>query len=527
MTKVGDRVSTGSALQVSKVSKRYGATVALREASFTVEKGHVHALIGENGAGKSTLVKILSGSVQADEGSISVAGEPIRLRSSRDALAAGIATAFQELTLVRHLTVAQNIMLGRAPRNRLRLVTNNHMASVAREFLDEWELAGVDPDVPVGGLSLAARQQIELVRVLSREAPVMLLDEPTAALGAVQVEWLFRQINRLREGGRTVVFISHRMGEVREICDEVTVLRSGHEVGTFNTAAATDDEVVEMMIGRSVETAMAETGPEATIGDPVMAIDELTADPGLRGATFTLRSGEILGVAALQGHGQFELFTTLFGACRATGGTISVNGRTVRLRSPHDAIHKGIGINLIPEDRKAEGILLNMSGLANVTLPHVTSYSRMGILNKRAERAGAKKVFKQLNVQMSALDDDVSSLSGGNQQKLVLGKWMLTRSRIMLMYDPTRGVDIGTKTEIFSMMRDFAREGKAIVFYSTDIEELLALSSRIVVLYRGRIVAELSREQFTRNSVLSAMLGTSSRHGAETKADATTIDGAG
>lgn len=519
-------MSTGSALQVSTVSKRYGATVALREASFTVEKGHVHALIGENGAGKSTLVKILSGSVQADEGSISVAGEPIRLRSSRDALAAGIATAFQELTLVRHLTVAQNIMLGRGPRNRFRLVTSNHLASATRELLDEWELTGVDPDVPVGGLSLSVRQQIELVRVLSRKTPVVLLDEPTAALGAAQVEWLFRQIRRLRDAGGTVVFISHRMGEVREICDEVTVLRSGHEVATFDTAEATDDEVVEMMIGRSVETAMAETGPEATIGEPVLAVDELTADPGLRGATFTLRSGEIVGVAALQGHGQFELFTTMFGARRSTGGTITVNGKPVRLRSPHDAIHKGLGINLIPEDRKAEGILLNMSGLANVTLPHVSSFARMGFLNKRAERAGARKVFQQLNVRLSALDDDVSSLSGGNQQKLVIGKWMLTGSRILLMYDPTRGVDIGTKTEIFSMMRDFAREGKAIVFYSTDIEELLALSNRIVVLYRGRIVAELSREQSTRSSVLSAMLGSGSRHESESQPGAASIDGA-
>jgi ribose transport system ATP-binding protein len=518
-------VNTGSALQVSKVSKRYGATVALREASFTVEKGHVHALIGENGAGKSTLVKILSGSVQADEGSISVAGEAVRLRSSRDALAAGIATAFQELTLVRHLTVAQNIMLGRAPRNRLRLVTNNHLAAAAREILEEWDLTGVDPDVPVGGLSLSVRQQIELVRVLSRKAPVVLLDEPTAALGAVQVEWLFRQVNRLRDAGGTVVFISHRMGEVREICDEVTVLRSGHEVATFGTSSATDDEVVEMMIGRSVETVMAETGPEPAVGKAVLAVDELTAEPGLRGATFTLREGEILGVAALQGHGQFELFTSLFGARRATGGTISVDGKPLRLRSPHDAIHKGLGINLIPEDRKAEGVLLNMSGLANVTLPHVSAYSRFGLLNKRAERADAKQVFKQLNVRMSALDDDVSSLSGGNQQKLVLGKWMLTGSHIMLMYDPTRGVDIGTKTEIFTMMREFARDGKAIVFYSTDIEELLALSNRIIVLYRGRVVAELSREQSTRNSVLSAMLG-SAQQQKELKTGVPTIDGA-
>lgn len=511
-------MATGSALQVSKVSKHYGATVALQEASFTVEKGHIHALIGENGAGKSTLVKVLSGSVRPDAGSISVAGEQVRLRSSRDALAAGIATAFQELTLVRHLTVAQNIMLGRAPRNRVGLVTNDRQEAEARKILEQWDLTDIDPNVVVGGLSLSTRQQIELVRVLSRNSSVVLLDEPTAALGAVQVDWLFRQANRLRDSGRTIVFISHRIGEVREICDRVTVLRSGHEVSTFDTADATDDEVVEMMIGQSVETAMDRAGSAAEIGDPVLTVEGLAADPGLRSADFTLRTGEIVGIAALQGQGQFELFTTLFGARHPTGGTISVDGKPVRVRSPHDAVHNGFGINLIPEDRKAEGVLLNMSCLANVTLPHLGSFARFGLLNKRDERAAARKVFSQLNVRASAMDDDVSVLSGGNQQKLVLGKWMLGDSRILLMYDPTRGVDVGTKTEVFAMMHEFARSGKGIIFYSTDIEELLALTDRILVLYRGRVVADLSQEDATRNSVLSAMLGSGAASAGSTAA---------
>ncbi len=506
----GRSLSTGSALEASKVSKRYGATVALREASFTVEKGEVHAFIGENGAGKSTLVKILSGIEQRDAGGISVAGRPIRLRSARDALSAGIATAFQELTLVPHLTVAQNMMLGRAKRNRFGLVTNNDMVAATRRLLEEWEVGEIDPDATVAGLSLGARQQIELVRVLSRQTPILLLDEPTAALGAVQVEWLFQQIRRVRESGGTVVFISHRMGEVREICDRVTVLRNGHEVGTFETGAATDDEVVEMMAGRAVESVTASSGPPGEVGDVVLTVEDLSSEPALRCANLTLHAGEVLGVAALQGHGQFELFMTLFGARRASGGSIILDGKPVRLKSPHDAVHKGLGINLVPEDRKAEGVMLAMSGLANVTLPHLSKFSRFGLLNKRAERAEARRVFQAVNVRLSALDLDVGSLSGGNQQKLAIGKWMLTQSHILLMYDPTRGVDIGTKAEIFTLMRELAGQGKAIIFYSTDIEELLGVSHRIAVIYRGRVVAELSAQEFTRNRVLSAMLGSSS-----------------
>jgi len=242
----------------------------------------------------------------------------------------------------------------------------------------------------------------------------------------------------------------------------------------------------------------------------VLTVKDLSSEPALRCANLTLHAGEVLGVAALQGHGQFELFMTLFGARRASGGSMILDGKPVRLKSPHDAVRKGLGINLVPEDRKAEGVMLAMSGLANVTLPHLSKFSRFGLLNKRAERAEARRVFQAVNVRLSALDLDVGSLSGGNQQKLAIGKWMLTQSHILLMYDPTRGVDIGTKTEIFTLMRELAGQGKAIIFYSTDIEELLGVSHRIAVIYRGRVVAELSAQEFTRNRVLSAMLGSSS-----------------
>lgn len=495
------------ALQLTEISKRYGATVALDQASFSVRRGEVHALIGENGAGKSTLVKILSGTVQPDGGRIFLGGEDTRLRSSRGALAAGLATAFQELTLVPHLTVAQNMLLGREPRNKAGLVSSGRLAAETRRILDDWELEGVDPELPVVQLSLAVRQQIELVRVLSREAAVLLLDEPTAALGAVQAQWLFRQIRRVQERDGTVVFISHRMSEVREICDRVTVLRNGRDVATFDTADADDDQVITMMVGHAVEHLQAVERSEVSDAPPILEVSGLSSEPVLRSTTFVLRPGEVVGLAALQGHGQFELFMTLFGARRPTGGGISFEGRTVHIRSPHDAVHRGLGINLVPEDRKAEGVMLDMSGLVNVTLPHLGRFSRFGFLRKGQERAAATKVLSSVNVRLSALDDEVSSLSGGNQQKIAIGKWMLTDTRVLLLYDPTRGVDVGTKTEIFTMMRKMAVEGRSLLFYSTDIEELLGVSDRILVMYRGSIVAELSGADCTRNEVLAAMLG--------------------
>ena len=509
------------ALEVSKVSKRYGATVALEDASLAVEKGECHALVGENGAGKSTLVKILSGILSPDAGSISVAGQPTRLRSSRDALAAGLATAYQELTLVRPLTVAQNVMLGREPRNRAGLISSNALADASRRLFDEWELEGVDPDTEVADVSLAVRQQLELVRVLSRRAQVLLLDEPTAALGGVQVEWLFRQIGRVRADGGTVVFISHRMGEVREICDRVTVLRNGRDVGTSRTEEVTDDEVVRLMLGHSVERIVAQGPTTGEVGEPVLEVNNLSSEPALRDASFTLHAGEVLGVAALQGHGQFELFMSLFGARRSSGGTIMLDGRRLRLRSPKQAIRAGVGISLVPEDRKAEGVMVDMSGQSNVTLPSLGRYSRLGFLSTRAERKAATEVMRSLNVRLTALDDDVSALSGGNQQKLAIGKWMLAKNRVMLLYDPTRGVDVGTKSEIFLMMREMAAEGRAMLFYSTDLEELLAVTNRVIVLYRGHVVAELSGDACTRNAVLTAMLGSEAATNGQAAADAT------
>ena len=494
------------ALKVENVFKRYGSTAALTDLSFEVVLGEVHALLGENGAGKSTLIKILSGVVQPDSGEFSTAAGPHRFRSPRDARAVGIATAFQELTLVPQLTVAQNLMLGQEPSNSLRLATNRALAEASYELLAEWELDGLDVELPVEGLPLGVQQQIELVRALGQGAGVLLLDEPTAALGAAQVEWLFRQVVRVKEAGTTVVFISHRMQEVREICDRVTVLRGGTSAGTFGAGGENDATVLQMMLGRDLEKAMRRK-QGGIVGEAVLTLDRLTGTSGFHDVSLSLRSGEVVGLAALQGHGQSDLFMTLFGARRAASGRIIIGERDVKFRSPRAAIDSGLGISLVPEDRKTEGVILSLSGVRNVTLPNIGRLSRFGFMRRKAERAEAREIFEAVNVRLSAIDSDVSLLSGGNQQKLAIGKWLRTSSQCSLMYDPNRGVDVGTKEEIFNLMNLQAASGAALFFYSTDLEELLAVSHRIFVMYRGRIVAELSEDEMTREKILVAMLG--------------------
>lgn len=492
-------------LQVVEVSKHYGPTVALNNASFAVADGDVHALIGENGAGKSTLVKLLSGLIRPDAGEIRVAGESVRLHSPRDALGAGIATAYQELTVIPYLTVAQNLLLGREPRNRLRLVSTNRLVQQASGMLQRWELAGVSPEALVSELSLAERQQLELVRSLDRTSQVLLLDEPTAALGAQQVDWLFRQVRRLRDKGKTLVFISHRMSEVREIADKITVLRNGHEVATFAPHEASDRDVIQMMVGRDVKATLRKTRDVSS--EVRLDVEDLRCEPGLKGLSFSLRAGEIVGLGALQGNGQLELFLSLFGARRAASGTIRLDGQPYKPRSPYDAIHRGLGISLVPEDRKAEGVMVDMSGLANITLPSLRGLATAGVVRTPRQRRAALSAARGVNVTPQNLVKEVRALSGGNQQKIALGKWLVADTKLLLMYDPTRGVDVATKAEIFAMMQEMAEAGKSILFYSTDIEELLGVSDRIVVLYRGVKAAELSQSEMTRDRVLTAMLG--------------------
>jgi ribose transport system ATP-binding protein len=468
----------------------------------------VHGLIGENGAGKSTLVKILSGMLRADSGAVFIHGEQVSHRRPDDAFRSGLATAFQESTLVGDLTVAQNLLLHREPRNSVGLVSRQRLIELARSMLVEWQAEDIDLLRVVSSLPLAVQQRIEIVKALARHRSILILDEPTSALGPDGVAWLKQQIARVRERASTVVFISHRLFEISDMCDRITVLRNGRDVGCFPAGEISSGAVLGLMLGRALEEEHAtRIRRDREVSEPVLAAVNLELKPDLHEVTLELRRGEILGVAGLQGHGQKSLFMALFGAHRPDKGEIEVGGKRVRFHSPRDAIREGLGISLVPEDRKTEGLLLDMSVRSNMSIACVRRFSSWGWLSRDRERAAVEKVMSELNINAERLDADITSLSGGNQQKVILGRWLLADTKVLLLYDPTRGVDVGVKADLFEWMRQFVSQGGSILFYSSDIPELISLCDRVVVFHLGRIQTELAGQQLSQESVLSAMLG--------------------
>ena len=497
------------ALKVERIVKAFGATVALAGMSFAVTKGEVHALLGENGAGKSTTVKMLSGLVQPDEGSIELFSTPVRLSQPLDAQRHGVQTAYQEMTLVRDLTVAENMLLPHAPTGLLGQLRRRDGERRVVEHLTALGLEAIDPRAEIRDLDLPVRQKIEIARAVFRKPRILLLDEPTSSLSGRDIDWLGGLIERVTTAGMTVVFISHRMPEVRLFCDRLTVLRNGKEVGTVAVNAISDDEVVRMIIGRSLAATFPPRPPTPSRPNrpPFLEVQNLATDERLEDASLSLWPGEILGVAALQGMGQQQLFLSCFGMARVTSGQILIDGREVTLASPQDAIRANIGISLVPEDRKTEGLFLKMDGRSNVALPVINRFTRAGLIDGKAEAKAVSRVFEQVEVAARALHTPVGAFSGGNQQKIAIGKWLLAGSRILLMFDPTRGVDIGTKHQLYLLMRGFADAGGAILFYSTEIAELVNLCDRVLVMYGGRIVSELAGDAIEEEAIMRSALG--------------------
>lgn len=495
------------ALEVENLEKRYGSTVALDGVSFRVETGAVHALLGENGAGKSTLVKMLSGLAQPDSGSIAVFGTKQRISGPRAARALGIRTAFQEISLVPDLTVAQNFLLMEEPRNRLGMASRRRSEEFVAGELARFGLRGIDPRGMAADLDLPTRQKIEIARSISRDPSVLLLDEPTASLSSHDVQWLAGLIAERKAAGTTIVFISHRMQEVREFCTSVSVLRNGKCVGTAPIEEVDDEQVIEMMIGRSLSAVFP---PKLTLASdvtaaPALAVRSLRVGTAVDDLSFELRHGQVLGVGGLQGMGQRELFLALFGAARVSGGEIALDGTPVTFRSPADAVSAGIG--LVPEDRKSEGLFLEFDGRENLALPALDRFTKFGLIDQTKEIQAVLGAFGQVQVPARALGQTASSFSGGNQQKMVIARWLLAQSRILLLYDPTRGVDVGTKAEIYHLINDFAAGGGAVLFYSSDIAELVNLCAEVMVLYRGRISDTLKGEEIGETSIMRAALG--------------------
>ncbi|HTF09180.1 MAG TPA: sugar ABC transporter ATP-binding protein [Asanoa sp.] len=477
------------AVRATGVDRAFGGVQALRDASFAARPGEIHALAGENGAGKSTLIKVLCGLISADKGTVEILGTEVSKVQPAARRRMGVATAFQELSLLPDLTVAENLLLQDPPRGRLGLVRRSRLVPAAEAVLRHYGVDDIDPRATAADLSVAQRQVVELVRVLAGAPRVVILDEPTAALPDRQVEWLAGHMRRLRDEGCCVIFTSHRWREIEALADRVTVFRNGTHVATRERLS--EAEAVTLMSGRSFAGAYPEITAAPT-GESALRVAGLSGGR-LGGISFDLRRGEILGVGGLAGQGQRDLFLTLFGARRAGAGTIAVDGRAVTIRSPKDAIRAGVGIAYVPEDRKAEGLFLPLSIRDNIAAATLSRRATGGFVNRGAERTAVASIVDQLRIGAGrSTNRAVDTLSGGNQQKVVMARWLLTDARILLLFDVTRGVDAATKHDIYELVGTLAAQGRAILYYSSETEEIAHLCHRVLVLREGRVAAELA-----------------------------------
>lgn len=499
------------AIVIENVSKSYGATRAVDGVSFQIACGSAHALLGENGAGKSTLVKLLSGLVSPTSGHIRLEGNQVNLTNPRESHRHGIQTAFQEMTHVRDLTVLDNMLLPYGPVNALGMLRRGRARDEVAAMLETLGLGEVPLDEEIGLLDLAVQQKLEIARAVMREPKILLLDESTSTLSGRDVDWFGDLIAAQRKRGVTVIFISHRLPEVRAFCDTVTVLRNGRHIATAPSVQFSDAEVINMIAGRELNQAFPPRRDGSdTLGAEVLGATDLSAGAKLRRASFSLRAGEILGVAGLQGMGQLDLFLACFGMSDVNSGNLRVDGEPIVIQSPQDAVRAHIGISLVPEDRKTEGLFLQLTGKHNASMPVIGRFRRSVLIDSAAEQAAVEHVFARLQIDRRAMWTRAGAFSGGNQQKIVIAKWLLAESRVLLLYDPTRGIDVGTKSEIYRLIRDYADAGGAVLFYSTEIPEIVHLADRALVFYGGEIGAEIPGSQLSDKSLLQATLGSSS-----------------
>ena len=487
------------ALQLSRIAKAFGAVIALTNGTLALRSGSIHALVGENGAGKSTLVKIIAGLYQRDSGEFLLDGVSVDFTSTAQSKAAGIAVIYQEPTLFPDLSVTENIFMGRQPTRSLGRIDRRLMREEAVGLFQRLGVR-IDPDRPTLGLSIADQQIIEIAKAISLDAKVLVMDEPTAALSGVEVDRLFAVARSLRDEGRALLFISHRFDEVFDLCDTVTVMRDGAYVSTSPIADTTVEEIVRQMVGRDVSSLFPKT--EAVIGDEVLVVDRLTQPGEFHEVSFSVRSGEIVALAGLVGAGRSEIARAVFGVDPYRSGTVSVNGMRVPKRNPAAAMK--LGLALVPEDRRRQGLVLESSVARNTTLAIRRSLAKYGFITSKSENASARIWDSRLEVKTAALDTEVGTLSGGNQQKVVLAKWLATHPSVLIVDEPTRGIDVGTKAEVHRLLSNLAGEGMAILMISSELPEVLGMADRVLVVREGQITAELQREDATAESVMFA-----------------------
>jgi len=486
-------------LKMSQISKTFPGVLALDRVDFELRRGEVHVLLGENGAGKSTLMKILSGAYQKSGGEIELDGVPINIKNPRHAQDLGISTIYQELNLIPHLSIAENIFLGREP-SSLAFIDQRALVRAARKLLNGLGLT-VDPSARVKRLGIAEQQMVEVAKALSLETRILIMDEPTSALTQQEIKQLFATIRRLKEGGVSIIYISHRLEELFQIGDRVTVLRDGRSVATCEIADTGKPQLIRLMVNRELTEQFPKR--QATIGEEVLRVEGLTTD-GLRDVSFSLHKGEVLGIAGLMGAGRTELACAIFGVEKIEAGQIYVKGEARRITSPRRAINCGIGF--LTEDRKSQGLVLRLSVGENLCLPSVDKFSSWGIVDSNREKLACRRYVQELRIRTPSLKQKVSFLSGGNQQKVVLGKWLCSEADVFIFDEPTRGVDVGAKTEIYELMNRLTAQGVAILMISSELPEVLGMSDRVLVMRSGQIAGEFSAAEATQEKVLQCAL---------------------
>lgn len=491
-------------LAMRGVTKTFPGVQALTDVDFVVVPGEIMALVGENGAGKSTLMKVLNGVYRPDAGTITWAGQPVTFNAPGDAQAAGISMIHQELALINELDAGKNIFLGREPRLAPGVVDWRALYRAAQAELDALGL-DIRARTPVKFYSIAQQQMIEVAKALSMRARLIVMDEPTSSLTDREVETLFDQMRRLRARGVSIVFISHRMSEIFDIADRVTVLRDGQLVGVAPVAAVTAEDIIRMMVGREVGT-LYERGPSVMTDEVVLSVRNLTSGTRVRDVSFDLHRGEILGFAGLVGAGRTELAEAIFGARPVNAGAITLDGQPVTLGRPSLAIRNGIG--LVPEDRKQQGLFLRMSVAANTVMAKLHRLLRAGFIPHRRVHDEANAFIERLNVRTPSARQVIGNLSGGNQQKVVIAKWLTLGPRVLILDEPTRGIDVGAKAEIYRLMHDLAADGVAILMISSELPEVLGIADRVLVMHEGRVTGTFDPRTATQDAVMRAATGT-------------------
>ena len=491
------------ALSIRGLSKAYPGVQALSSVDVDIREGDVHALMGENGAGKSTLIKMVSGAQPPDEGTISIFGETFDHLEPAQSKKLGVATIYQEFTVFPYLTVAENIFMGEKDGTGP-FIDRKQWNKKAKEIFDSIDVK-IDVEKQVAELTTAYVQLVEIARALARDAKIIIMDEPTAPLSTHEVEGLFKTIRTLKKRGVTIIYISHRMGEIFEICDRITVMRDGCKVADFDTAATTKEELIFHMVNRKIEDNIPRRNVK--LGDVVLEVKNICGNGNVKveNVSFKLRAGEILGLAGLVGAGRTEVSRLIFGADKLVSGEILVDQKPVKITSPKVASELGIG--LVPEDRKQHGAILGMSIRQNISLPIIKRLSSKGFMDFKQEEKEAEEQFKALRIKAPSMNQLVKNLSGGNQQKVVVAKWLASKCKILILDEPTRGVDVGAKQEQYQLINAMAEQGLAIILISTEMEELLGLSDRLIVLCEGKVTGTIEREEFSQERVLAFASG--------------------